>query len=165
MRLTCLFSAILVATLSAPGVADVSVVVDAPTLAPPVEVEVQTPAPAPPVVVHSPVVHAAPVMVAPAPVCCPIEVVRDRALPSATRAYRCHGGPVTQTICAENPADRCPKLYSVAVCVPACCTGPPVLCESSVGLLGRGRSVYRWPCGFEAVLTFRVHGGVLITYR
>lgn len=111
-----------------------------------------------PVEVH--VAHAPPAVE-----CCPIQVVAERSLLSAKRAYRCYGGPIHQTLCVDNPADCCHKLYAVPVCVPACCTGQPVCCGSTVGLLGRGIVTYRWPCGFEAVLTFRVHGGVLITYR
>lgn len=133
-----------------------------------VVVEVEGPMMAPSV--PAPSLPAAPMEVAvayPAPAieCCPIEVIREVALLSAKRAYRCHGAPVQQVLCVDNPADCCPKHYAVPVCVPACCTGEPVCCGTKVGLLGRGYVTYRWPCGFEAVVTFRVHGGVLITYR
>jgi hypothetical protein len=102
---------------------------------------------------------------APAVECCPIAVVGEVASFSAKRSYRCNGGPVRQVLCVDNPADCCCKLYSVPVCVPACCVGEPVCCGSHVGLLGRGYVTYRWPCGFEATIAFRVHGGVLISYR
>ncbi|QDU89185.1 hypothetical protein Pla175_25720 [Pirellulimonas nuda] len=103
--------------------------------------------------------------VAPAAVCCPIQVVSEVSAPSAKRSYRCHGGPIQQLLCVDNPADCCRKDYSVPVCVPACCVGDPVCCGSRVGLLGRGYVTYRWPCGFEATIVFRAHGGVIITYR
>lgn len=101
----------------------------------------------------------------PAMECCPIRVVREHAFPSAKHAYRCHGGPIKQTLCVDNPADGCKKYYAVPVCVPACCTGEPRCCGAKVGLMGRGYVTYRWPCGFEATIAFRVHGGVIIDYH
>ncbi|MEN1681054.1 MAG: hypothetical protein AAGJ46_15810 [Planctomycetota bacterium] len=163
MRILFAAAGCLLAGVVGQSVADVSVVVDGPTPAAPVEVHVEAPPVLPPPPVYH--AHAAPVAVAKPVECCPIAVLRELALPSAKHAYRCHGGPIHQTICVDNPADGCAKLYSVSVCVPACCTGPPVCCDAKVGLLGRGYAVYQWPCGFEAVITFRVHGGVLITYR
>ncbi|MEM6329686.1 MAG: hypothetical protein AAF790_05495 [Planctomycetota bacterium] len=133
-----------------------------------VVVDVQGPVLAPAAAVMTPqhAAHHAPPIAAPqAALCHPIRVLREVATLSAKRAYRCHGAPVHQTLCVDNPADCCHKLYAVAVCVPACCVDTPVCVSSDVGLLGRGHVVYRWKCGFEAVITFRVHGGVLITYR
>lgn len=108
--------------------------------------------------------ESAPVVVehaAPAIDCRPIRVLREHAAPSARRMYRCHG-ETQQVLCVKNPSDCC--YYSVCVCVPACCVGEPVVCDTSVGLLGRGYVRYQWPCGFEAVITFRVHGGALVKY-
>ncbi|TWT74634.1 hypothetical protein Pla123a_34580 [Posidoniimonas polymericola] len=119
-----------------------------------------------PVVVESPVIEQHAVeYAAPGIECCPISVVREVATLSAKKMYRCYGGPTQQTLCVDNPADGCCKYYSVCVCVPACCTGEPVCCDSRVGLLGRGYVTYKWPCGFEANIAFRVHGGVIVTYR
>ena len=129
--------------------------VDGPTLAGPEESLV----PPPPAEV-APVIEATP-----AAVCCPIQVLRETALPSAKHAYRCYGQGAPQVLCVDNPADCTGKLYSVPVCVPACCVGEPVCCGTKVGLLGRGYVTYRWSCGFEATVVFRVHGGVLITYK
>lgn len=124
---------------------------------PPVEA---APVVEPPVVEEHVVEYAAPAIE-----CCPIAVVREVATLSAKKMYRCYGGPTPQTLCVDNPADCCCKYYSVKVCVPACCTGEPVCCDSHVGLLGRGYVTYKWPCGFEATIAFRVHGGVIVTYR
>lgn len=146
----------------AQGEASVVVSVEGPELAAPAVTGESLP-PAP-VEMHPVEMHvAAPVK--PAVECCPIEVLRELALPSAKRAYRCYGAPIQTVLCVDNPADCLPCLFSVPVCVPACCLDTPVCVDSSVGLLGRGHVVYRWQCGFEAVITFRVHGGVLITYR
>ncbi|MEM9185826.1 MAG: hypothetical protein AAGB00_04945 [Planctomycetota bacterium] len=134
----------------------VVVEVEGPTLvAPPAPTVVPAP-----VGVYSPAVHAAPAVE-----CCPIEVLREHATLSAKHAYRCYGGPMTQVLCVDNPADCCQKFFAVPVCVPKCCVDEPTCVTSTVGLLGRGIVVYKWACGFEAVVTFRVHGGVLITYR
>ncbi len=118
--------------------------------------------PAAPSVMESmaPVAAAAAVVVE----CCPIAVVGEVASFSAKRSYRCNGGPVQQVLCVDNPADCCCHLYSIPVCVPACCVGEPVCCGSRIGLLGRGYVTYRWPSGFEANIAFRVHGGVIISY-
>lgn len=109
------------------------------------------------------IIESAPMSVA--PTCCPIEVVRDHATLSAKRMYRCYGQGTPQTLCVDNPADCKDCLYAVPVCVPACCTGAPVCCNTNVGLLGRGYVTYQWPCGFEVKIAFRVHGGVILTYR
>ncbi|MEM1304821.1 MAG: hypothetical protein AAGG46_07985 [Planctomycetota bacterium] len=106
--------------------------------------------------------------VAEAVVCCPIEVVAEKVTLAGRLAYRRFGAGTPQVLCVDNPAD-CPidcrgDLFSVAVCVPACCVGEPVCCGTHVGLLGRGYVKYRWPCGFEATIVFRVHGGVMIVY-
>lgn len=101
----------------------------------------------------------------PAIECCPIGVVREVATLSAKKKYRCYGAPIKQVLCVDNPADCYCKHFAVPVCVPSCCTGEPVCCDSRSGLLGRGYVTYRWPCGFEATIAFRVHGGVIITYR
>ncbi len=118
----------------------------------------------------APVMEAPSVMeyAPPAPLaieCCPIAVAGEVASLSAKRSYRCNGGPTKQVICVDNPADCCRKMFSVPVCVPACCVDDPVCCDTRVGMLGRGYVTYRWACGFEATIAFRVHGGVLITYR
>lgn len=101
---------------------------------------------------------------APTVECCPIAVVNEHSALSAKRMYRCHGA-TSQTLCVDNPADCCCKYYGVTVCVPCCCTGEPVCCGTRVGLLGRGYVTYRWSCGFEATIAFRVAGGVIVTYR
>lgn len=145
--------------------ASVGFEVEGPTLADPAE---GVPTLPPPSVTHeAPApLHVAPSVVhAPAVACHPIAVLREHTALSAQRAYRCHGAPIHQTLCVDNPADGCHKLFSVPVCVPACCVDQPVCVAAHAGLLGRGHVNYRWKCGFEATITFRVHGGVLIAYR
>lgn len=116
----------------------------------------------PTIVVEPPVEILPPIEAAP---CLPIHVVRESASLSAKRTYRCYGAPVHQVLCVDNPADCTECLYAVNVCVPACCVGEPICCDQRVGLLGRGYVVYRWPCGFEVEIAFRVHGGVILRYR
>lgn len=146
--------------------ASVVVEVEGPQLAPQLEVAPVDPAPMIESLPPAPIAHehhfAAPVA---APVCYPIHVIREVKSHSARRAYRCHGAPVHQTLCVDNPADCCRKLFSVPVCVPACCVGEPVCVNRRTGLLGRGYVTYRWSCGFEATVVFRVKGGVIIQYR
>ena len=156
-------TAIVVALPVAVAQVDHSVVVETPSVTVEVDGPMLAPAAAEPLP-HEPLpYHPAPV--AQAFECCPIDVMGEIATFSAKRAYRCYGEPIQQVLCVDNPADCCKKLYSVPVCVPSCCVDTPVCVSSSVGLLGRGKVIYRWKCGFEAMLTFRVHGGVLIMYR
>lgn len=146
--------------------ASVVVEVGGPQLAPPMDESAMPSLPPAPVAYEAApfeTTYAAPV--APAVECCPIAVLREVKALSARRAYRCYGAPVHQTLCVDNPADCCPKLFSVPVCVPACCVGEPVCCGKRTGLLGRGYVTYRWSCGFEATIVFRVKGGVILQYR
>lgn len=106
------------------------------------------------------VVYAAPAQV-PAIECCPISVLHEIYTPAAKHKLRCDGA-THQVLCVDNPADGCRKYYSVKVCVPACCVGEPVCTDTKVGLLGRGYTCFRWPCGYEVTVVFRVYGGVLL---
>lgn len=110
----------------------------------------------------APVEVTAPMVATPGVVCCPIEIVDTRTKLSARHAYRCYGPPVETVVCVENPADC--KLYSVPFCVPGCCLGEPQVCNSHVGLLGRGYADVVWPNGFTATVVFRVHGGAILIY-
>ncbi|TWT95228.1 hypothetical protein Pla108_33710 [Botrimarina colliarenosi] len=136
---------------------------------PPVEAQ-PSPEPQPVAEVTEPA-EVAEMSVAPAPaptpagpVCCPIEVVDYRTTLSAKRAYRCYGPGVNVSVCVDNPADCTSTLYEVPLCVPACCTGEPRVCNPTTGLLGRGKVDLVWDCGFTATVVFRVHGGAIVIY-
>ncbi|QDV72414.1 hypothetical protein [Botrimarina mediterranea] len=99
------------------------------------------------------------------PVCCPINVVDYRTTLSAKRAYRCYGPGVNTAVCVDNPADCTGAHYEVPLCVPACCTGAPRVCNARPGLLGRGKVDIVWDCGFTATVVFRAHGGAIVIYQ
>lgn len=99
------------------------------------------------------------------PVCCPIEVLDYRTTLSAKRAYRCYGPGVPVSVCVDNPADCTCTNFEVPLCVPACCTGAPQVCNATTGLLGRGKVDLVWDCGFTATVVFRVHGGAIVVYK
>jgi hypothetical protein len=80
----------------------------------------------------------------------------------ARRMYR-SSGEVELVMIVQNPADGC--LYEIPLCVPACCTGEPVMKERR-GLLGRGVVEYCWDCGFTATVKFRqILGDVKVEYN
>lgn len=154
-RIASLTLAILFAAVS--GVPAQSPTLAVPADAPTIEL---TPTESP--IVATPAPHYA---AAPAIECCPIEVVDVRTKLSARRFLRCAGAPIDLTACVDNPADCCPKLYAVPLCVPCCCVGTPTPCNARTGLLGRGSVDLVWDCGLVAKVTFLKHGGVIITYR
>jgi len=80
---------------------------------------------------------------------------------SARRMFRCQEH-VELVMVTKNPADCC--LYEICLCVPACCTGEPVVSERC-GLGGRGVVEYCWECGFTATVKFRHRiGDVKVDY-
>lgn len=80
---------------------------------------------------------------------------------SARRMFRCQD-EVELVMVTKNPADCC--LYEICLCVPACCTGQPVVAEKR-GLGGRGVVEYCWECGFTATVKFRHRvGDVKVEY-
>jgi hypothetical protein len=71
-------------------------------------------------------------------------------------------GEVQLVMMVKNPADGC--IYEIPLCVPACCTGEPVMSEWC-GLFGRGVVEYCWECGFTAKVKFRhILGDVKVEY-
>ncbi|TWT88306.1 hypothetical protein Mal64_17850 [Pseudobythopirellula maris] len=127
--------------------------------APPAAVETMPPP------VPTPAYAAGAPMAAPAIECCPIRVADYRTHRSAKRLYRCQES-VDLTLCVDNPADCCRQYFAVPVCVPCCCVGEPRVCDTRVGLLGRGYVTYAWDCGFTATVAFRpLHQDVIVSYR
>jgi hypothetical protein len=77
------------------------------------------------------------------------------------RMFACNP-TVNLVMVTQNPADHC--LYEIPLCVPACCTGEPIV-SSRCGLFGRGVVEYCWPCGFRAIVKFRNIGDVRVDYE
>jgi len=93
--------------------------------------------------------------VKPAP---PIEYDTDH---DARKKYR--SGKIDLVMVTKNPSDGC--FYEIPMCIPACCLGDPQV-KGGVGILGRGKVEYRWPCGFRAIVKFRhVLGDVKVEYE
>jgi hypothetical protein len=98
--------------------------------------------------ISGPAVHAAP----------PIDYDTHH---KARRMYR--SGQVQLVMVTQNPADGC--CYEIPLCVPACCTGDPVV-SGGRGILGRGVVEYCWSCGFKAKVKFRhILGDVKVDYE
>jgi hypothetical protein len=67
--------------------------------------------------------------------------------------------PVPTVLLVKNPCTGCD--VEVSVCMPACCTGEPVVCNGT-GLLGRNVVTYEWCCGYRVKVVFRLCGDVLV---
>ena len=48
--------------------------------------------------------------------------------------------------------------YDVPVCLPACCQGAPCVSHQRT-IIGCGRVVYQWSCGYRVVIRFPRGGG------
>ena len=72
-------------------------------------------------------------------------------------------GKIDLVMITIDPADGC--AYEIPMCIPACCVGDPQV-KGGVGILGRGKVEYRWPCGFRAIVKFRhILGDVEVEYE
>ena len=72
-------------------------------------------------------------------------------------------GKIELVMITTDPADGC--AYEIPMCIPACCVGDPQV-KGGVGILGRGKVEYRWPCGFRAIVKFRhILGDVEVEYE
>lgn len=75
----------------------------------------------------------------------------------------CRSGKIELVMITTDPADGC--AYEIPMCIPACCVGDPQV-KGGVGILGRGKVEYRWPCGFRAIVKFRhLLGDVEVEYE
>lgn len=139
-----------------PAVAQPAISTPAPTLAQPVQQTVIDESVPEPNASSQPNQSSTPAAVRQAP---HIKYDTDR---DARRMYACHGS-VNLVMVTQNPADQC--LYEIPLCIPACCTGEPIV-TSRCGLFGRGVVEYCWPsCGFEAIVKFRNIGDVRVDYE
>lgn len=95
------------------------------------------------------------VVVKPAP---PIEYDTDG---DARDMYRT--GQIELVMLTKDPADGC--MYEIPMCIPACCVGEPRV-SGGLGILGRGKVEYCWPCGFRAIVKFRhLLGDIEVEYE
>jgi len=98
--------------------------------------------------------------VAPAPPCCPAPCIIYRHLGPSV----CCGcaAPVPTVLNVVDPCTCCP--LEIPVCLPACCTGTPVVC-SRPGLFASSVVTYDWCCGFNVTIRFRRSGEVVVVTR
>lgn len=72
----------------------------------------------------------------------------------------CPPPPFETALCVNPPCSCCST--TVCVCVPGCCTEPPVVCWRQ-GVLGRQIGTYTWPCcGHEVKVVVNRHGKVKV---
>jgi hypothetical protein len=75
-------------------------------------------------------------------------------------------GPPTpkQTVVLEvcHPKTCC--KIEVPVCVPCCCQGPPCV-HFERTLVGHGKTVFTWACGYEVTVRYTICGGVRVVQR
>jgi hypothetical protein len=84
------------------------------------------------------------------------------ALPAPSESR--HAGPPqpTQQIVLEvcHPKTGCP--LQVPVCVPLCCQGPPCARYQHT-LIGPGKTVSTWVCGYEVTVRYTVCGNYRVS--
>jgi hypothetical protein len=68
--------------------------------------------------------------------------------------------PIYTVLKVANPC-CCGDYACVKVCLPACCTCPPKVCERC-GLFQRGIVTYEWPCGHRVTVVFTRLRGVVV---
>lgn len=72
-------------------------------------------------------------------------------------------GPMLNVVLqVTHPKTCCP--IPVAVCVPACCQGPPCV-RFQRTLFGHGKTVFTWSCGYEVTVRFTHGGGYRVIQR
>jgi hypothetical protein len=90
-------------------------------------------------------------------------VVSGIGLPGQSEAHcrRHEAGPMQQIVLEVcHPRTEC-KLQ-VPVCVPVCCQGVPCV-RFQRTLLGPGKTVFSWACGYEVVVRYTHSGGYRVT--
>lgn len=65
------------------------------------------------------------------------------------------------TLAVYDPCTRC--MIDVPVCLPGCCTGPP-LAGGRSGLFGQGITNFAWCCGYKVRVVVSKHGAVTVHY-
>ncbi len=68
-------------------------------------------------------------------------------------------GPQKILLHVSHPCNGC--CYDVPVCLPACCQGAPRVCHQRT-VIGCGRVIYQWDCGYRVVIRFARGGGYRI---
>ena len=93
------------------------------------------------------------------PVCCPTPCIAYRHCGPKLCCGDCRPG-TDLVLKVKNPCSDCES--DVTVCLPACCTGEPTVCEG-VGFMGRNVLVYEWCCGYSVRIAFKHCGDILVT--
>ena len=72
------------------------------------------------------------------------------------RSYCPPPPPHTVVLVVCHPCTGC--NIEIPVCVPACCEGPPSTCFRRT-LIGHGKTIFQWSCGYQVVVRYTHHGG------
>lgn len=105
-----------------------------------------------------PRVEGAPLIVSSAP-CCPKRCIEYRH--HRGKKVCCGCEPPIQLMLAVKDPCVCDCFVDVAICLPACCTDVPKVCNRR-GLLGRDVVEYEWCCGYRVRVVFDRHGDVMV---
>jgi hypothetical protein len=85
--------------------------------------------------------------------------------PAEARAFSCwrHCEPPVpkQTVVLEvcHPKTCCKQ--EVPVCIPCCCQGAPCV-RFEHTLLGHGKTVFTWACGYQVTVRYTICGGIRV---
>ncbi len=80
---------------------------------------------------------------------------------TADAHHRTPPQPTQQVVLEVVHPKTCCKI-DVPVCVPVCCQGVPCV-QNRHTLLGAGKTVFTWPCGYEVTVRFTHHGGYRVS--
>jgi hypothetical protein len=61
-----------------------------------------------------------------------------------------------------HPCTECKA--EISVCLPACCQGTPSVCFQPT-ILGCGKTVYEWSCGYRVIVRYTHSGGFRVIER
>ncbi len=72
-------------------------------------------------------------------------------------------GPTQKVVLEVCHPKTCCKI-EVPVCIPCCCQGAPCV-RFEHTLLGHGRTVFTWSCGYEVAVRYTCCGGISVSQR
>jgi hypothetical protein len=93
--------------------------------------------------------------------CCPTRCVTYKHHRVGKKVCCCDCTPALPMVLAVKDPCVCGCYVEVPICLPACCTDAPKVCEHG-GIFGRDVVEYEWCCGYRVKIIFDRHGDVIV---
>jgi hypothetical protein len=71
--------------------------------------------------------------------------------------------PMQNVVLEVSHPKTCCKI-DVPVCIPCCCQGPPCV-RFEHTILGHGKTVFTWTCGYQVTVRYTHGGGIRVVQR